>query len=114
MTMNCYRFESREQFRTLAAAEGLVNEDGHLILCSHTHSLDEVGVIYHGGTFDEQGEVIEPPVAMPGWHVNTHTQGLAPEAWDPFLCIVNHPVRVFLGGATQAPATEVLEEIAAL
>lgn len=109
--MNCYKFESKEHFRTLAATEGLVNEDGDLILCSHTHSLDEVGTIYHGGTYDEQGEVLEPPVATPGWHVNT--TGLAPEAWDPFLCIVNHSVRVFLGGATQAPATEILEEIAA-
>ena len=111
MTMNCYRFESREKFLTLAAAEGLLTDDDELITCTHDYSLDEVGTIYQGGTFDEQGEVIEPPVVTPGWHVNT--QGLAPEAWDPFLCIVNHPVRVFLGGVTQAPATEVLEEIAA-
>lgn len=110
MTMNCYRFESREQFRTLAAAEGLLTDDGELITCTHDYSLDEVGVIFHGGTFDEQGEVIEPPVAIPGWHVNT--QALAPEAWDQYLCVVNHPVRVFLGGATQAPETEILEEIA--
>ena len=109
--MFCFRFPDRETFRTLAAAEGLVNADGDLITCTHDYSLDEVGVIYHGGTFDKQGEVIEPPVATPGWHVNA--TGLAPEAWDPFLCIVNHPVRVFLGGATQAPANEILEEIAA-
>ena len=108
--MLCYRFPDRDTFRTLAAAEGLVTDDGELITCTHDYSLDEVGVIYHGGTFDEQGEVIEPPVAIAGWHVNA--TGLAPEAWDPFLCIVNHPVRVFLGGATQAPDTATLEEIA--
>lgn len=110
--MNCYRFPDRATFRTFAAAEGLLTDDGGLITCTHDYSIDEVGVIYHDGTYDEQGEVIEPPVATPGWHVNT--QGLAPEAWDQYLCVVNHPVRVFLGGATQSPETEILEEIAAL
>lgn len=111
--MNCYKFESKEHFRTLAAAEGLVNEDGDLILCSHTHSLDEVGIILRGGEWDmETGETITPPTILNGWHVNA--KGIAPPAWDQFLCIVNNPARVFLGGATQAPATEILEEIAAL
>lgn len=110
--MNCYRFPDRATFLDLAAAEGLLTDDDELITCTHDYSLDEVGVIFHGGIYDEQGEVIEPPVATPGWHVNT--QGLAPEAWDPFLCIVNHPVRVFLGGATQVPPTTILEEISTL
>ena len=110
--MNCYRFDSREQFSTLAAAEGLVNDDGELITCTHDYSIDEVGVIYHGGTYDEQGEVIEPPVAIPGWHVNT--LGLSPESWDQYLCIVNHPVRVFAGGEGQVPSTTTLEEIISL
>lgn len=108
--MNCYRFPDRDTFLTLAAAEGLVNDD-QLITSSHTHAIDEVGTIYEGGTFDAEGNVIDPPVALDGWHVNV--LGIAPEAWDPFLCIVNHPVRVFLGGATQAPSTDILEEIAA-
>lgn len=111
--MNCYRFPDRETFRTLAAAEGLVDASNNLILCSHTHSLDEVGIILRGGEWDpETGETITPPTILDGWHVNA--DGIASEAWDPFLCIVNHPARVFFGGATQAPETEILEEIAAL
>ena len=115
--MICYRFESREQFRTLAGAEELTttDEDGteRLITDSHTHSLVEVGTITRGGEWDhETGDVITPPVSVDGWHVNF--QGEPPVAWDPYLVVVNHPANVFLGGATQAPETEILEEIAAL
>lgn len=113
MTMNCYRFPDRETFRALAAAEGLLTDEGALISCTHDYAIDEVGLISRGGQLDpESGEAITPPTVLDGWHVNT--QGLAPEAWDEFLCVVNHPSRVFLGGATQAPETEILEEIIAL
>ena len=111
--MYCYRFQSCAQFRTLAAAEGLVTADDELITASHTHAIDEIGVIYEGGEYDrETGEVITPPVALTGWHVNV-VGDLAPEAWDQYLIVVNHPVRVFFGGPTQAPATSILEEIVA-
>ena len=40
--MYCYRFQSRTQFRTLAAAEGLVTTDDELITASHTFAIDEV------------------------------------------------------------------------
>jgi hypothetical protein len=109
MSFYCYRFDSREQFRELAAAEGLVNAEGGLIVSSPTHALDETGTIYEGGSFSPEGEVITPPVALTGWHVNTIA--LAPVAWDQYLVIVNSPARVFLGGPTQAPDTEILEEI---
>lgn len=109
--MYCYKFPTEEAFLDLAAAEGLVNEDGTLITASHTHSIDVIGTIYEGGTYDSEGEVITPPVALDGWHVNT--MGLAPEAWDAYLVVVNSPARVFLGGPTQAPSDDVLEEIAA-
>jgi hypothetical protein len=108
--MYCFRFPTRNQFRTLAAAEGLVNEDGELITSSHTHALDEVGTIYEGGEYGPDGEVITPPVALTGWHVNTI--GLAPEAWDQYLVVVNSPSRVFLGGPTQAPDSATLEAMA--
>ena len=41
MSFYCYRFNSRQQFRTLAAAEGLIDADGNLITSSHTHAIDE-------------------------------------------------------------------------
>ena len=108
--MNCYRFNSEAQFLDLAEEEGLVAEDGSPILSSHEHALDILGVIYEGGTYDpETGEVITPPTALPGWHVNT--LGLAPEAWDPHLIIVNSASRIFFGGPTQAPDTATLEDM---
>jgi hypothetical protein len=110
--MYCFRFDSRQQFRSLAAAEGLINDDDELITSSHTFAVDEVGVIYEGGTYDpETGDVITPPTALPGYHVNTF--GLAPEAWDQYLVVVNSPARIFAGGATQAPDTATLEEMLA-
>jgi hypothetical protein len=111
--MNCYKFTSRAKFRSLAAAEGLLTEDGELITDSHTHAIDEVGTIYGGGSYDpETGEVITPPTVLAGWHVNT-MRDLAPEAWDRYLVVVNHPARTFFGGPTQAPDTPILEEIVA-
>jgi hypothetical protein len=106
--MNCYKFPSRAKFRTLAAAEGLLTEDDELITNSHTHAIDEIGVISKGGEYDAEGEVITPPTVLTGWHVNT-TGDLAPEAWDRYLVVVNHPARVFFGGSTQAPDTAILE-----
>ena len=91
--MYCYRFNTRNQFRTLAAAEGLLTEDDELITNSHTHAIDEIGIIYEGGTYDAEGEVITPPTALPGWHVNT--AGIAPEAWEEFLVTPQNPKRVW-------------------
>jgi hypothetical protein len=108
--MYCYRFPSRQQFRSLAAAEGLINDGDELITSSHTHALDEVGTIYEGGEYGPEGEVITPPTALTGWHVNS--VGLAPEAWDQYLVIVNSPARIFLGGPTQAPDSATLEAMA--
>ena len=91
--MYCYRFQSRAQFRALAAAEGLVTADDELITASHTHAIDEIGIIYEGGTYDAEGVVITPPTALDGWHVNY--QGELPEGWEAFAVFPQHPVRVW-------------------
>lgn len=107
--MNCYKFPSRAKFRSLAAAEGLLTKDDELILTTHTYATRDKGIITIGGEYDfETGEVITPPVTLPGYHVNI-TGDLAPEAWDRYLVVVNHPVDVFFGGPTQAPDTPILE-----
>jgi len=105
--MYCYKFSTRNQFRTLAAAEGLITDDDELITASHTFAVDEVGTIHEGGTYGPDGEVITAPVVLSGWHVNTI--GLAPVAWDQYLVVVNSPARIFLGGPTQAPDSATLE-----
>ena len=109
--MYCFKFPDKATFRTLAAAEGLITEDDQLITASHTFAIDEVGIITEGGTYDAEGEVIEAPTVLPGWHVNY--AGDPPEAWDAHLIIVNSASRVFFGGAAQAPDTATLEEMAA-
>jgi hypothetical protein len=92
--MNCYKFTTRAKFRSLAAAEGLLTEDDELITNSHTHAIDEVGIITKGGSYDpETGEVITPPTVLAGWHVNYI--GEPPEAWGEFLVYPSHPNRVF-------------------
>jgi hypothetical protein len=91
--MHCYKFSTRAQFRTLAAAEGLLTADGELITASHTHAIDEIGIIYEGGTYDAEGEVITPPTALDGWHVNY--QGELPDGWDEFAVYPANPVRVW-------------------
>jgi len=105
--MYCFRFNSRNQFRNLAAAEGLLTADDELITASHTFAIDEIGTLHEGGTYDAEGTVITPPVALPGWHVNY--AGDPPEAWDAHLIIVNSASRVFFGGPAQAPDTATLE-----
>ena len=91
--MYCYRFNSRAQFRTLAAAKGLLTADGELITASHTHAIDEIGIIYEGGTYDAEGVVITPPTALTGWHVN-HVGNL-PYGWKEFAVFPKQPVRVW-------------------
>jgi hypothetical protein len=108
--MYCYRFNSRNQFRTLAAAEGLITADNELITASHTFAIDEIGLLYEGGTYDAEGAVITPPVALAGWHVNY--AGDPPEAWDAHLVVVNSASRIFFGGPTQAPTDDILEAMA--
>jgi hypothetical protein len=109
--MYCYRFPNKATFRTLASAEGLLTEDDELITASHTFAIDEVGILTEGGSYDAEGEVIEAPTVLPGWHVNY--AGEPPEAWDEHLIVVNSASRVFFGGAAQAPDTATLEEMAA-
>ena len=92
--MFCYRFQSRAQFRTLAAAEGLVTADNELITASHTHAIDEVGTITRGGEYDpETGDVIVAPTVLDGWHVNF--AGTLPDGWDEYVVSPEHPARVW-------------------
>jgi hypothetical protein len=109
--MYCFKFPDKATFRTLASAEGLLTEDDELVTASHTFAIDEVGILTEGGIYDAEGEVIEAPTVLPGWHVNY--AGEPPEAWDEFLIIVNSASRVFFGGAAQSPDTATLEEMAA-
>jgi hypothetical protein len=45
-------------------------DNGAPILFSEDVAMDVLGTIYSGGTFDVQGNVLTPPTAIAGWHVN--------------------------------------------
>ena len=59
--------------------------------------IDILGTLYTPGTYDSEGEVITPAVALPGYHVNTPSP--VPE-WAAFEVTPNAPRRVFGGHAT--------------
>ena len=113
--MYCYCFPDRATFLDLAEAEGMTrlddNGDRQLITATHSYCWDEIGPISKGGEWDEEGNVIVPPTIHEGHHCNF--QGDPPEAFDPYLIVVNSASRAFLGGSSQAPSTEILEEITA-
>ncbi len=72
------------------AIASYVDEEGN---CS-VPNLDVIGLIYEGGEYDEDGEVITPPTAIPGWHVNLI--GEVPEAFAEYVIEAPaHPYRVF-------------------
>ena len=103
----CYRFNSEAQFLALAEDQGLIAEDGSVIVSSHEYALDILGTITKGGECNpETGEVITPSKVLSGWHVNYI--GEPPEAWQQYLVVVNTPNRVFFGVDAQTDADEVV------
>ena len=82
------RFPDSETFQSLAPTD----DEGNITV----PNIDVIGTIYEGGEYDEEGNVITPPVAIPGYHVNM--LGEAPEAWQPYVIErPNHPHRIFAG-----------------
>jgi len=60
--------------------------------------LDVIGTVTEGGEWDpDTGEVIMPPVVLPGWHVNAKFTNGLPDGWDTYLVTPASPVRVFAG-----------------
>ena len=64
---------------------------------THEHSCDVVGIIYNNdGVYDEEtGEVVTPPTAMEGFHVNYI--GNFPQDLQQYLVTPTSPSRKFAG-----------------
>ena len=64
----------RDTTRAALLAAGLTvehTEDGETQrMPAEGVNLSSIGTIYEGGTWDADGNVITPPTAVPGWHVN--------------------------------------------
>ena len=76
----------------LAAVAPYTDDEGNITV----PNIDVIGTIYEGGEYDEEGNVITPPQAIPGYHVNMI--GPIPEAFEAFVIErPNYPYRVFAG-----------------
>lgn len=70
--------------------------------------IDIIGTIVEPGTYDAEGAEITPPVALPGWHVNTTPEYMAehPEL-EPFVVTPSHLRRVWAGDDPVNPVSTV-------
>ena len=93
LTPTMFRFPDEATGMAALEAAGLLNEDGKLITASHNHSLDVIGPISRGGEWDDEGNCLEPPTSLDGWHVNY--QGLLADGWEEFAVTPAAPVRVW-------------------
>ena len=58
-------------------------------------NIDTIGVIYEGGEWDEEGNVVIEPTPLDGWHVNVRVVSENPEPLEPYKVEVNTPMRVW-------------------
>lgn len=82
------RFPDEQAFTDVTAAHR--DEDGSL-----TINLDVIGLIFEGGEYGDEGEVITPPVAIEGYHVNALE---IPDDWHGYVIDrPGNPYRIFAG-----------------
>lgn len=87
--MKFLRFPDEQAY--LAAVAPYTDAEGGI----NIPNLDVVGIIYEGGTYDDEGNVITPPMPKPGWHVNAL---VIPDDWQEYVIDrPNKPHRVFAG-----------------
>ena len=63
---------------------------------SNYRNIDTIGVIYKGGEWNDEGEVITEPVALDGWHVNIRlVDGENSEPLEAYTVEPETPVRIW-------------------
>ena len=92
-TPSMFRWPDEATGMAALDAAGLLTEDGKYITASHTHSLDVIGTITKGGEWDEEGNCLEPPTTVDGWHLNYN--GDLPDGWEDYAVYPANPVRVW-------------------
>lgn len=59
-------------------------------------NIDVIGIIYTGGEWDAEGNVVTEPVALDGWHVNVRVvEGEDAEALEAYAVTPTTPRRVW-------------------
>lgn len=72
-------------------------------------TYDVIGEIYTQAKYDEQGQLLEAPVALEGYHVNVDK---VPEELQQYEVFPETPARIFAGGITKYlkfPSKEIWE-----
>lgn len=63
------------------------------IAASHSHALDVIGEIVTPAVLDAEGNVVTPPVALDGYHVNL--RGRLPAGCEANVVVPTSPTRGF-------------------
>jgi hypothetical protein len=91
------KFDSEPQANSVLYTEVPTawDEEGNEARGNHVPNyanIDTIGIIYEGGEWDEEGNVITEPVALSGWHVNVRVvAGEDAEALEAYAVTVHHP-----------------------
>lgn len=93
--MNPYYLKFADEAQAVEAMPQFRSEDGW-ITASLTHALDVVGTISTGGQWDEDGNEIEAPAVLDGFHVNLMIAAL-PAELEVYQVTPATPSRVFAG-----------------
>lgn len=56
----------------------------------------KLGTLYEGGTYDAEGEVIEAPTPIEGYHADIRLTGELPEALVPYIVTPATPQHVIV------------------
>ena len=71
------------------------NGTEQVMTASHDFAIDVIGDIYEGGIYGDNGELIEAPTLLNGFHVNII--GEIPLSWQQYTVNPSSPNRVFFG-----------------
>lgn len=96
------RFATQEEAEQKLTEVGYSSTDPetdqiHFHTPPHTGALDIIGTIYNNdGVYDEEsGEVVTPPTAMEGYHINLILKESLPQILKSYLVSPKRPYRVF-------------------
>jgi len=93
MTTRFYRFPDAQTFTALLPEGALPDGETYQPLPDNVIAMRVIGTLYESGVFDEQGELVQPPVALAGWHVNV--LGDPGEGWAGYEIFPSSPTGVF-------------------
>ena len=93
MSTRFYRFPDAQAFAALLPEGAVADGESYLPLPDNVTAMRVIGTLHEGGTIDEAGEMVQPPLPLAGWHVNV--LGEPGEGWAQHEVFPNSPSGVF-------------------